>query len=398
MEPSFVGLVAYCDSGIFSRVQLAARSSAVRIVSVTRRDYPGSTPFSADELLVLNGNGTESDRDQFQASRGLELVSFIDKFVQKEGISLSPKGGIAICGWSLGNSVTGSAIANFKSAPPSTIARLSPYIRTLVIHGEYQLPYAKVCYSCRPNNNSEPSPNIIGLDNDPRNYSPLTAVDPTIPEDSELPMFTEFVAGYFQHGNLSTRDPDVLEFYDHSFNLPPPSVYNMTASGHGDILVFSEPAKRDVTLQLNFVPQLLASYKALYTKELYETLPNLKNFFFGAEHTAGYGPLATWLVEEDDEAHGGGFIKAKLVSGINHMVCFIPDHDRLLSHCILITNSVHGMLLKPHWRSTKAPSQGPFNVCADLNCLARNVVLLVDVCVPILLPIRISKSRPPDAS
>lgn len=95
----------------------------------------------------------------------------------------------------------------------------------------------------------------------------------------------------------------------------------MVAAGRGSIIEPTESAKLDIPYQF-FLPQLLASYQALYDKNISSTLPNLKNFLFSGEHSPAFSVHAAWEVQDDDQAHGGGFIKVKLLSNLHHLVRF----------------------------------------------------------------------------
>lgn len=154
---------------------------------------------------------------------------------------------------------------------------------------------------------------------------PWNVVDPEITLNNELPLFAEFVSGYFQHGNLSTRNADVLNFQAHGFSLRPPSVYSIAAAGRASIIELTDSVKLDIPLQF-FLSQALASYETLYDKNVLSTLPNMKTFLFCGEHSPAFAIHTAWEVQNDDLAHGGGFIKVKILNGLlNHLVCLLPQ-------------------------------------------------------------------------
>lgn len=108
---------------------------------MTRRNYAGSTPFTEDELKVVNG-GSEEEKTAFVVNRGVEHLTFIDKFLAEKHVPLQPSqdgkpGGVAILGWSLGNVETLAAFANLKATAPDVQVRLAPLIHTLILHGQY---------------------------------------------------------------------------------------------------------------------------------------------------------------------------------------------------------------------------------------------------------------------
>jgi pimeloyl-ACP methyl ester carboxylesterase len=133
-----------CGTGIYERVQTLAKTSNVRFVAITRRGYKGSTPYSEAELKVMNG-GPEEEKSAFMVNRGVDILTFIDKFLTEKNVPLEPAkngnpGGVAIIGWSMGNSETNAAIANFAALAPDAQARLAPLIHTLILHGQSEYP------------------------------------------------------------------------------------------------------------------------------------------------------------------------------------------------------------------------------------------------------------------
>ncbi|PBK63893.1 hypothetical protein ARMSODRAFT_941715 [Armillaria solidipes] len=68
---------------IFQRVMSVASSSGVRAVTIQRRPFPGSTPFTDEELNVtLTGGSGDEERDFEIEMRGHEIASFVDIFIQ----------------------------------------------------------------------------------------------------------------------------------------------------------------------------------------------------------------------------------------------------------------------------------------------------------------------------
>ncbi len=125
---------------IFQKVLNVARSNGVRFVAIQRRPFPGSTPFTAEELnVVLTGGSSEADRDAQIAARGHEIASFVDAFIQK--FKLPPLsddgkiGGVALLGWSVGGAFPVAAVASSGTLPTDVQARLSSYVRSLIVYG-----------------------------------------------------------------------------------------------------------------------------------------------------------------------------------------------------------------------------------------------------------------------
>jgi len=188
---SYVTLVlfhgAVFHSPIFQRLFEFAAGLSLRLVTVTLRDYPGSTPLTPDELDALRS----PDRD-VQASmikdRGHELAFFLEWFIRTENIpplepsddpNASRNGGLAILAWSWGNCMALSFLSHGDSLPTDTKELLNSYMRTYVIY--------------------DPPPFVFGVPDPPLEeiYSPLR--DPNIPREQIGPLFSLWVASYFSH-------------------------------------------------------------------------------------------------------------------------------------------------------------------------------------------------------
>lgn len=125
-----------------------APAAGLRVVAINRRNYAGSTPFSQEDLTVIH-NGTDTQKEEFLKARGLEILNFMDIFVQQNDVPTildDGKGGIALLGWSLGNSFTLAAISHFDSLPTDAQSRLASRMRSLIMQGWYQL----YIYMCPP--------------------------------------------------------------------------------------------------------------------------------------------------------------------------------------------------------------------------------------------------------
>lgn len=133
-------------------------------------------------------------------------------------------------------------------------------------------------------------------------------------------MFTQWVTSYFQHGDLSTGDTDVLSFIVPSIHRAP-SIYNMSAAEIAEIVDEGVP---EVSSLFTLQAQELANYrKACFDKNIREKLPKMKITMFTGDATSSFSIAAYWQMQEDDKAHGGGLIHFRLISGANHFVCIL---------------------------------------------------------------------------
>ena len=131
---------------IFRKLLPLARKSSTRIIAINQREYPGSKPLDQEEVNLLTGRRTDAFEDlkSFFFNRAEEFVQFlgwlvdqniiksIDEEVLEDGRKV---GGVAIIGWSAGNRILLSMLANIARFPTEHSNKLSPYIRSLIIYG-----------------------------------------------------------------------------------------------------------------------------------------------------------------------------------------------------------------------------------------------------------------------
>ncbi|KAJ7717369.1 hypothetical protein DFH07DRAFT_785191 [Mycena maculata] len=91
------------------------------MICINRREYPGSTPHSAEELRVY-ASGSDEERAALMDEVGVDLALAINGIVQECGLFSS--GGVALAGWSLGNTFTIAAMTAVVSLPPGAKKRL----------------------------------------------------------------------------------------------------------------------------------------------------------------------------------------------------------------------------------------------------------------------------------
>jgi hypothetical protein len=135
---NFVHRLTYFSIAIFKRVQDVAIKKGVRFVALNRRGYPGTVPYSEEELNILV-NGTKEQKDAWHRDRGHEVGMFVHKLIDKENlppISADRKtGGIVLVGWSAGGSLANATIAHVETLPSEVRTRLALCIRSLIVQG-----------------------------------------------------------------------------------------------------------------------------------------------------------------------------------------------------------------------------------------------------------------------
>ncbi|KAH9948846.1 Alpha/Beta hydrolase protein [Amylocystis lapponica] len=132
---------AVFHGGTFRRMIPFAAQHNLRLVIPNLRDYPGSTPFSQEELDALASHGRETQRDAIKAY-GEEIAAFFVWFIQSEHIppatrssdpATSRHGGVVLLGWSAGNIATLSMLSHSTKFPELTKTLLSTHLRSLIV-------------------------------------------------------------------------------------------------------------------------------------------------------------------------------------------------------------------------------------------------------------------------
>jgi len=172
---------ALFHGGIFHRIFPLAAARNLRIVTVNKRDYVGSSPYTHEELDALRGS-IEKQKAVMEAL-GLQLAHFIAWFIDKEkvpricdsgGETRASTGGFALAGWSAGNTVTFSLMANADKLPQRIRELFESYFRVFIA---YDMPMR-----------------AAGEAFDYRIYSPWR--DPALSYEDRLNIFGPWVSTY----------------------------------------------------------------------------------------------------------------------------------------------------------------------------------------------------------
>ncbi|KAI0759406.1 hypothetical protein BD413DRAFT_274853 [Trametes elegans] len=301
---------------VFEPLMSVASNAGVRFVSLNRRDYPRSTPLTPDDNRILS-SGTDKEKGTFLRARGVELGRFIDRFIHQQNLPAPPNGaqgiagGVALLGWSLGATFIFSALANVDALPSQSQARLSQHLRALIMY--------------------EPPTVALGSPRPPQLWSPL--IDTNLPEKERVPALLPWLTVYFNHGDLSTRDTDVLSYYVPGLSRVP-TIYNMSEQERARVVWTESSDKSEMLFMFFFEPQINATYKrACYDRSVRDKFPLLKMWNIMAEHSSPHGIPSFWTMEQDNKEHGGGFVDFKVVSGGNHLMQW-DEPDILFKACI----------------------------------------------------------------
>jgi hypothetical protein len=135
------------------------------------------------------------------------------------------------------------------------------------------------------------------------------------------------VASYFNHGDITTRNPDTLTYIAPSIDRVP-TIHSMSAAEREAILE-TGPSAIDGRMVFTTQPQLRSIYhSACFDPEIRALLPQMKITQILGGSSPAFAILGWWAVEADDKKAGGGLVDAKVIPGVNHFVsnyafCFV---------------------------------------------------------------------------
>ncbi|KAI0655015.1 hypothetical protein C8Q70DRAFT_457834 [Cubamyces menziesii] len=211
-------------AAIFSKLLPLADKYNARILLLNRRDYPGSQPYSEDELALLRPvegeGGEQKTRDNlwtFMRARALEIYDWLATCVNDGKIcTFDPStgiGGVVVAGWSLGTTWSTALLANGDIAASVNGVDLRNVIRRVVL---YDPPFQVLGYDAKSEN--------------PR-------FDTTLGPDEMVTVFNIWVSGYYDHGET----PEEIE-YRVPLKEPPPTLRRLTPQDY-DAVTYDAPAK-----------------------------------------------------------------------------------------------------------------------------------------------------------
>ena len=162
---------------------------------------------------------------------------------------------------------------------------------------------------------------MYGLPMPAQIYSP--ELDTFIPEGSRLRAMVIWLTSYFQHGDLSTRDTNIIEYVVPATSRQP-SIYNMSQKDMTEIIEEAPYSAFDTPMALNCMPQTHAVYeRANFDKSIKALLPHLKIWVLTGGATLSFPIAALWTIQDDEKAHGCNDINYKMLPHMNHFVSLI---------------------------------------------------------------------------
>ncbi|KAJ6508240.1 Alpha/Beta hydrolase protein [Mycena sanguinolenta] len=280
---------------VFQKLLPLAPGRGLRVICINRREYPGSTPHTAEELRVL-ASGSDKERATFMDEAGINLALAIDGIIQQ--CALPPA--VALCGWSLGNAFVIAAMSSILSLPSETQERLRSFVKTIIIW--------------------DPPSHALGISSHPpKAYFPLHDQD-LAPADRG-PTFGKWVTSYYVHGDISTHDPDQLN--DRNPDASKKATFeDMPIEEVLKIVDFDVGIKCDTIVLVDFTSALSTLVnKALFTPEIRDAWNNVKVACIYGRAVTWNIYFAAWDVERRVEAaRGKAPVTFRIIEGANHFV------------------------------------------------------------------------------
>lgn len=109
---------------------------------VNQRDYPGSSPYTVDDLEALTSGDPGRQANVFKGL-GHQFAALVENLAEKlqlpSVVEVDGKkvGGIALVTWSMSNGLAMAMLGNASSSSEQTKSSLKQYLRTLVMLGKY---------------------------------------------------------------------------------------------------------------------------------------------------------------------------------------------------------------------------------------------------------------------
>ncbi|KAJ8501744.1 hypothetical protein ONZ45_g12035 [Pleurotus djamor] len=116
----------------FEAIHSRARNHNLRTVCINRRQYPGSTEYTAAEIAAM-----DADPQVVLDLLATCLAQFLVVFIEEKHIprvSDHGTGGIVIAGWSRGCSMIVSLFSDPARLPEGAYAKLEPYIKHIIFY------------------------------------------------------------------------------------------------------------------------------------------------------------------------------------------------------------------------------------------------------------------------
>ena len=314
-----------------------AAQNNLRVVLVNRRDYPGSTPISDEELATIGKGSTPEAQSAFMTSRGLEIVEFLAWFVKSQDIPPishadgKMEGGLAVVAWSSANATFLALFSHLDQVSSENRDLLESYFRTYVFYGALSHTQYFVFGFIHPDALDGPRwaigyPHIEGFS---RPFYTVTT------EHERFEVFKSWISAYYQHPNIEARS--LAGLTDKALVKEKVATFSRMTSEEIDAvtsrtaLFHSEPLVRTID------PDVFGAHmrKALFDKEMARVWPGTQVKLLQCSESLWETLHVLWELEalyDENRANGssGRAMEFHMMTEANHCVrCLI--NNRMLA-------------------------------------------------------------------
>ncbi|KAA1472408.1 hypothetical protein DENSPDRAFT_821206 [Dentipellis sp. KUC8613] len=298
-------------SAIFHKMLPFAAQNQLRMVLVNRRDYPGSTPESEEELKAVAPGATRESQSEFVAAKGIELAGLLSWFIKTQGIPAvqtvdgKVKGGIVLVMWSSSNTALFGLLSHLDKVPEDTRSTVGPYLRTCF---HYDGPQWSSGFS------------------DENPYT-IPFRDPSRSLEERTELLVNWLSGYYPHPDVLSRSPDGLT-KDIITDLPDktPTLKRMTPEEVESVSCTA--ALSGIDWYHRLVPQELYNEhmrKALFDEDMAAIWPHVKVKYLHGSQSLPEMVACLWDTEKVHSdvyaASGprtGRTVEFHFIEGVNH--------------------------------------------------------------------------------
>lgn len=108
----------------------SAPAKGYRLILPNRRLYPGSTPYTAEEIKALDSSNSTEDIVKAFARQGEYLLLLVDKLIREHKLQ-----NVTVGGWSMGTSFMNVITGAIDLVDVETKNRVSQHVKNLVWWG-----------------------------------------------------------------------------------------------------------------------------------------------------------------------------------------------------------------------------------------------------------------------
>jgi pimeloyl-ACP methyl ester carboxylesterase len=283
-------------SAIFQKLLPIASSHSLRVICPTRRDYPGSSPYTDEEIRIIQ-HGSHDERTKLLHDQGVLMALCVDGIIQT--LSL-PKagGGLAVIGWSMGNIYTLAMRACIRDLPVDTRQRLNSHMRSFII---WDPPFTVFGFT-------SPHP------------------PPQVSQEEFIATFPKFVGTHYKHVNLDSKDPSQLDQIGDPSRKP--TNETMSPEELSSTIDFTPSFKSEVPF-LSKSPLVLSNQrtKSLVDSTVRDAWEGIPVWHLVGDSNPGRIQTSPWLLED---TVGSDNVNFELIKNANHFLMW-EEPDRLLT-------------------------------------------------------------------